>query len=241
MKYEEGEYINLIWEGPADFAAVKGHVSEEDACHALEAFGIDPASYQEPVHQYARWSFAGEGVPDGCTHMLQLRREKGRGCFPVTVFHAIPTRPPSGAIYVATVAAKESTCAKSKRGVAIVAANGTVPVMAANGPPAPFKCDGSVACRAACNRVAVHAEERAIIKHGLALPGTQLVHVKVVDRRIVPSGPPSCWQCSRMIVGAGIETVWLYHHDGWRAYSAEEFHRLTLEHHGLPAPKEENS
>ncbi len=56
-----------------------------------------------------------------------------------------------------------------------------------------------------------------------------MIHAKVVDGELVPSGGPSCWQCSKAILADGrIGGVWLFHNEGWRRYGATEFHRLTL-------------
>lgn len=127
-----------------------------------------------------------------------------------------------------------SGCAKSKRGVVIFSPAQMV-VAANNSPPMPFRCDADEACRAVCNKVAVHAEERALLAVGSRARGCELLHVKVVNGYAVPSGPPSCWQCSRAIVEAGIVGVWLLHEDGLRRYDALDFHRRTLAHHGITA------
>lgn len=134
----------------------------------------------------------------------------------------------------ATWKARESTCAKIKRGVVIFSPAGML-VSAYNSPPEPFRCDESAACAAVCNKVAVHAEEAALLAVGRHAHGCDLMHVKVVNGAPVPSGPPSCWQCSRAIVAAGIAGVWLLHEEGLRRYEAGEFHRLTLAHHGITA------
>lgn len=146
--------------------------------------------------------------------------------------------------------ALKSPCAKSKRGVALW---GALPpsiwgrqlppflILAHNGPPSGTPCQGREICGSNCNKIAVHAEERALLKltrqmnrDGRSSLGASMLHVKVVDGELVPSGPPSCWQCSRMILEAGVASMWLYHEEGWREYPAEEFHRLTLKECGLP-------
>lgn len=68
--------------------------------------------------------------------------------------------------------------------------------------------------------------------------GASMLHVKVIDGKAVPSGEPSCWQCSRLILASGIKTMWLLHEDGLKAYTAKEFHMKTLEHCNLPAVEE---
>lgn len=141
---------------------------------------------------------------------------------------------PDGAMKVAASVGLHSPCAKSKRGVVIVARNGNLLGSGFNAQPEPFKCDASDACRAACGKLCVHAEQAALMQAGSHAFGAHLVHVKVVGCDPVASGPPSCWQCSRSILEAGVSYVWLMHDDGLRRYTAEEFHRLTLENCGLP-------
>ena len=62
-----------------------------------------------------------------------------------------------------------------------------------------------------------------------------LVHVKVVDGKLAtsPKGP-SCDQCSKLIVEAGIHTVWLYTTEGaWSSWDGSGFHQRTLRNLGL--------
>jgi deoxycytidylate deaminase len=135
----------------------------------------------------------------------------------------------------AVSAGMHSTCAKSRRGVAIVSQWGRIIGYGWNGPPPPFACQGDGRCRDSCNKIAVHAEDRALRSvDRYNSVGTELIHVKIVDGLAVPSGPPSCWQCSRSILDAGIAGIWLMHDEGWYRYLAEKFHALTLRHHGLP-------
>lgn len=147
---------------------------------------------------------------------------------------------PEAALDIAAkVAAIYPLCRKSQRGVTIFHPDSGDSIYAVNGPPKGFRCDGSAACRASCRDVAVHAEARAILyagERGFQLrKGWELLHVKVADGALVPSGPPSCVRCSALILESGIAKVWLLHEDGLRAYHAVEFHRLSLEYHGLPA------
>jgi deoxycytidylate deaminase len=135
--------------------------------------------------------------------------------------------------------AMRSPCAKSKRGVLVVSmAERDYPSclvgVGHNAQPDPYACDSSDACRAACGKLCVHAEAAALRDAGGLARRCHLIHVKAVDGMAVPSGPPSCWQCSREILSAGISTVWLLHESGWTPYPAAEFHRLTLEHERLP-------
>ena len=157
----------------------------------------------------------------------------------------------NGALKVAVEAARQSPCAKSNRGV-IIWKRDWPPWVAEyffvtghNHPPEPMKCDGSEACRAACNKLCIHAETDALFNFGRwsepeeeheqrLVDGFEMLHVKVVDGAAVPSGQPSCWQCSRDILAVQLKAMWLLHEDGLRSYTPLEFHELTLRHHGLP-------
>jgi hypothetical protein len=158
--------------------------------------------------------------------------------------------PPDAAIRAALEAAAQSPCVKSKRGVAVYhIPSGDVMGVGYNSQPS-RRCDQT--CITNCNKLCVHAEHRAIVA---AMPLSKslrvhdAVHVKLFSmggpytgrvpadfdytNALVPSGGPSCWQCSRIILDSGLEGFWLFHVDGWKRYEAEEFHRLSLEFHGL--------
>lgn len=130
------------------------------------------------------------------------------------------------ALEIAIETARKSPCMKSKRGVVLWNPRGGT-WTAYNSPPKPFKCEETDRCRRICGKVAVHAEARVLLQSHHT-PDMQMLHVKVVDGEAVPSGPPSCWQCSRLIVESGIRGVWLLHEDGLRFYTSVEFHDLTL-------------
>lgn len=144
----------------------------------------------------------------------------------------IGQHPPWIRIAQAIGAAALSPCAKSKRGVAIWRGDSTL-VVRHNRPPPGFACDGGATCREHCGKLCVHAEQAALL-HCTDAAGAEMLHIKVVDGRAVSSGPPSCWQCSRLILAARVSGVWLLHETGWRRYEPHEFHRLTLEQCGLP-------
>jgi hypothetical protein len=55
------------------------------------------------------------------------------------------------------------------------------------------------------------------------------LHVKTVNGELVPSGGPSCVQCSKLALVCGIAGFWLYHEEGWRRYPMQEFHQLSIE------------
>lgn len=166
--------------------------------------------------------------------------------------------PPEYVIEAARATALRSPCAKSKRGVVIFdpeeaerydthrslyegffPRDSIIQATGYNGQPGAFTCTGSSACREACAKLCMHAEQRAIMTafaaHG-DCSHLELVHVKVVDGQVVAGGGPSCWQCSRMIVEVRLAGVWLFERveddrgdfDAWRFYEAEEFHRATL-------------
>jgi hypothetical protein len=148
--------------------------------------------------------------------------------------------PPRIAIDSAIAAANEGSCGKSRRGVSAYREAGYPYVVARghNAPPPGFACDGSDACKAACAKVCIHAEQAVLDQEffgpRFAEP-VYLVHVKTVDGELVTSGGPSCWQCSRAIVAdPRIAGIWLFHETGWRLYEPAEFHALTLLACGLP-------
>lgn len=126
--------------------------------------------------------------------------------------------------------AQYSPC-RSKRGAVIfVRATGGIVAHGYNFKPRGFDCDGSAACKSTCRGEAVHAEQSALMLAGVGqAAGRDLLHVKVVDGVLVASGGPSCIQCSKLAMAAGIAGVWLYHDEGWRRYEMTEFHRLSLE------------
>lgn len=135
-------------------------------------------------------------------------------------------QPPTYIIQLAIEASQCSPC-RSKRGVAIFNRSDLVTV-GYNHKPSGFECDGSTTCKATCRVEAVHAEQAALLSADWRVLGAEMLHVKTVDGALVPSGGPSCVQCSKLILAAGIEAMWLYQNDGWHRYEADEFHRLSL-------------
>lgn len=149
--------------------------------------------------------------------------------------------PPPGFVERAVAASRQSPCAKSKRGVVIwksLGANKTRIVGRGVNEPAIGVCDGSVGCRQACAKICVHAEQAAILEADLtqvAVGGFDMLHIKTVDGLPVAGGPPSCHECSKLIVASGIGHMWLLEEarGGWVRYTAREFHEATLENCGL--------
>lgn len=132
--------------------------------------------------------------------------------------------------------AKLSPCG-SKRGIVIWHREHGVISGGYNAPPPSFVCDGSDACRANCNKTAVHAEQAALIDFDPRIEGCEMIHVKVVDGEAVHSLQPSCWQCSKLILQAGISYMWLYQVEGLVRYTAQDFHNKTLINCGLTKDK----
>jgi deoxycytidylate deaminase len=122
--------------------------------------------------------------------------------------------------------------------------------------PALGACDGTDRCKADCSKRCVHAEQMAIREalgavgdlHGR---GLDVLHVKLDTNTVAPGGPPSCWQCSKEILDAGLRGVWLFEGTQevnamtvpytvnyappgvWRYYTAKEFHVATLKNCGV--------
>jgi len=134
------------------------------------------------------------------------------------------------ALKEAVKASLNSNC-KSKRGVVIWnRATGLVSI-GFNAPPKPLICDGSETCRANCAKTAVHAEQAALIgARGYVFPLSEceMIHVKSIDGVAVTSEKPSCWQCSKLILAAGVKSMWLYQKEGFVEYTALDFHDKTL-------------
>ena len=135
-------------------------------------------------------------------------------------------RPEQHLIDLAIQVSGWSPC-RSKRGSVIFVGENVI-AHGHNYKPHPFACDGSAACKATCRIEAVHAEQRALLDAGRSARGAEMLHVKSVDGKLVPSGGPSCAQCSKLALAAGVTAMWLYHEAGWKRYETAEWHRLSL-------------
>ncbi len=155
-------------------------------------------------------------------------------------------RPPSRVVDWAVKVSLRSPCTKSQRGVVlfsrelvdIAMADDTDPgswVICSeghNGPPRGFVCDASNRCKAACGKVCLHAEDRAIREAAIGAginSDLELVHVKTVNGQLVAEGGPSCWQCSRLVVEVGLRGVWLYEAQRWHVeLTCQACRRITV-------------
>lgn len=136
--------------------------------------------------------------------------------------------PPAFAISAAVEASLLSFC-QSKRGATIWNEHGVL-CSGYNRKPTGFVCDRSSNCKQNCWLDAIHAEQMALYFGGYQAAGSEMLHVKTVNGVLVPSGPPSCLQCSKLIIQAEIQFMWLFHKDGWKRYTPEDFHRQSLIH-----------
>lgn len=169
--------------------------------------------------------------------------------------------PPEHAVEAARQYAIHSPCSKSKRG-AVAIFNGKVIGGGFNGKPAgtgilpgyavQVPCPGDDACRANCGKMCVHAEIRAIrntLRNNVGLldrelllggmTGITILHVKVVDGKVVAGGPPSCLPCATEMLDAGIGYMWLFQGldlqgnprtdgDRWVFYTMYSFYQETV-------------
>lgn len=187
--------------------------------------------------------------------------------YDLTVLSGPEVAPPQWAIDQAVAAALCSPCQKRRVGISVyeLICNDTAIRSTAaggfNGPPVEWSndnhplgdeiCDGSEACRRDCAKRSVHAEMRAIdtLIDPLRDRGSSLrfVHVKLDDGgHIAPCiDGPSCVDCSKHILDAGIGGIWLYEptSDGapiasWRYYTASQFHAATCRTLGIYNPGE---
>lgn len=136
-------------------------------------------------------------------------------------------RPPQDVIDLAINFSTLSPC-RSKRGAVATFPYMSERIAAYNSKPDGVACDGSAECKSRCGVEAVHAEQKVLLM-GVFPRGATMVHVKTEDGKLVPSGGPSCVECSKLMLHAGVEAMWLFHESGWRKYPMEDFHRLSLE------------
>ncbi len=128
--------------------------------------------------------------------------------------------------------AEKSMCKKSKRGV-VIAKDWEIIARGYNMATIPELCclrknikDNSRV--ELCS--AIHAEQMAIAKATEDLEGTIMYHIKVKDGEMKVSGKPSCTICSRPIYVAGIKEFVLLHKEGYVAYSADYFNRISFKY-----------
>ncbi len=134
------------------------------------------------------------------------------------------------AIEEAIKQARFSPCEKSRRG-AVLWKPGRSQFSSGFNQPVSGICNGTEACRAVCRHRCWHAEQCAIMRSPFARgeTGLEILHIKVVpDGAAVTSGPPSCGECAKWILGHQIHKVWLLHEKGWTEYLAQDFYRETL-------------
>jgi deoxycytidylate deaminase len=149
--------------------------------------------------------------------------------------------PPPGILEVAVDEARSSPCAKSKRGAVIwLPSGGQTLAWTGCNEPAIGECDGSEACRRDCGRICVHAEQTALLRlrvhrdSAARIENAELLHIKVVNGHPVAGGPPSCVECSKLLLAAGIAAVWLLEEGrGWVRRTSAEFHADTIRTLGL--------
>lgn len=84
-RYEDGQYMNLVWDGTPDAYHIKGHVNHADGIKTLIGEGVieDDSKIGQAVHKYGRWSTEGDTE---WTHTLREYKNPGRGRFKITVF-----------------------------------------------------------------------------------------------------------------------------------------------------------
>jgi len=162
----------------------------------------------------------------------------------------------------ALAVAAHSPC-RSKRGVALFdMRTGAFRGDGFNSPPRPYGCPGREICAGTCGQRSVHAEVRALreaskfIANGHPPGPYDLIHVELAsDGSVVACDGPRCVPCAVHIIEAGfVGGVWLYERagcsycevggvpldrqcprgaGGWRRYTSDEFHRITLQRSGL--------
>ena len=86
MRYENGEYMTLIFDGSPDAYYIMGHVAHKEGIDTLINEGVidEESEVGFGVHKYGRWSI--EPFEDGNRHVLREYQKPGRGRFKITVF-----------------------------------------------------------------------------------------------------------------------------------------------------------
>jgi deoxycytidylate deaminase len=142
--------------------------------------------------------------------------------------------------HIAASVAKNATCKRSKCGTIIVDDSGTIIGKGFNSPP-----KGS-SCRCECDKTTyhvkvtdktccIHAEQRAIFNalwNWRVLGGTLYFARLDENENLKPSGNPYCTICSKMALDCGIKFFGLYHKNGPRIYTTEEYNNLSYEYKG---------
>ena len=81
----------------------------------------------------------------------------------------------------------------------------------------------------------IHAEWRAITdalkRNSDKIQGSKLYFTRVDENGVIKkSGKPFCTVCSRLALDAGIEIFILWHEEGIREYSTDEYNQLSYEY-----------
>ncbi len=88
-RFQDGEYMDLIWDGSPDAYYIKGHVTHEQGIEILEAQTcLDDDELEalgRAVQKYGRWSCQGDRV-EGCSLVLREYMTLGKGRFKITHF-----------------------------------------------------------------------------------------------------------------------------------------------------------
>lgn len=90
-KYQDGEYISLVWEYTPETLYVKGHIDPAEAARIIEENEDYAYEIETPVQAYGRWSTEA-WISDGCTQGFREYSERGRGRFPVMAAKVIRVR-----------------------------------------------------------------------------------------------------------------------------------------------------
>lgn len=91
-RYNDGEYMPLVWDGQPDAFYVKGHVNTKDGWDILlEEDVIGDREIGQAEQIYGRWSIEPGDWPiksgdDTWRHTLREYKNPGRGRFKITMF-----------------------------------------------------------------------------------------------------------------------------------------------------------
>lgn len=135
--------------------------------------------------------------------------------------------------------AKKSTCHRSKCGSIILSKNDEIIGIGYNSMPCyeEAQCfkDGLAPGFKSDKTCCIHAEQRAIMdalkNNAEDIKDSLLLFIRL-DENDIPkrSGEPYCTICSKMALDTGIGRFALWHKEGWTAYEASYYNKLSFEY-----------
>lgn len=93
MKYQNGDFIVLLWDGRPERLFVKGHMTPREATDIMHGETDYAYELTEPRPEYARWSVGYNSNGELSQLLADGYKERGRGRFPVMAADVIRKLP----------------------------------------------------------------------------------------------------------------------------------------------------